>query len=84
MGRNSSGTAGYGDDVRCPFFVAYGDPQRDARSILCEGDVPDTKSKMIFKGKTQRDFHAKVYCEHGYKRCEHYLSVMHHQWNDDQ
>ena len=72
-----------GDCVLCPFWIAYGDPRSDARSIICEGDIPDSRCKTIFKGMTQRDFHAKTYCENHYKRCEHYISIIHHRWQDD-
>lgn len=83
MGRNSSGTGGRAYCVQCPFWVAYGNPATDARSVYCEGEVPDTQTKMIFKGKTQLDQHRMIYCENQYKRCEHYISVMHHRWKDD-
>ena len=86
MGRKYADTASYaskhGECVRCPFFVRYGEKD-DARSITCEGDVPDTRSKIIFESMTKRDFQRLTYCENQYTRCEHYLSVIHHRWPDE-
>ena len=70
---------------RCPFFVAYGlKGTGDQACIVCEGEIPDTQTKVMFKDREQMEMHCKIYCEQNCSRCEHYISVMHHRWQDDE
>ena len=67
------------DYILCPFFHAHGD-----RTILCEGNIPDTRSEVKFKNKVEKNQHQTIFCEGCYNKCEHYLSVIHFQWKEEE
>lgn len=78
-GWKKGGLSGKGaDDILCPMFHAHND-----RNILCEGHVPDTRAEIKFRSTAQKNQHEKIFCEGCYKKCEHYISVMHFRWEED-
>ena len=78
-GWKKDGLTGRGsDDIICPFFQAHSE-----KAILCEGHIPDTKTEIKFKTKGEKNKQQEVYCEGIYKKCEHYIAVMHFRWPED-
>ena len=65
--------------VLCPFFIAHG-----KREIVCEGLIDACTCVRKFRNCEDKEFQKKTYCEQEYQRCEHYLSVMHWKWSDDE
>lgn len=64
--------------VRCPFFKAH-----ENQAIICEGSIDGSNCAQRFKSRDDKEFHKRTYCENQYRRCEHYLSVMHWKWSGD-
>lgn len=66
------------DYILCPLFHAHSE-----KSILCEGEVPETRTEIKFKGVSQKCQQQKIFCEGCYQKCEHYIAVKHFRWEDD-
>lgn len=64
--------------VQCPFFIAHG-----KREIVCEGLIDGCTCCRRFDRAEDKQFQKQTYCEKEYQRCEHYLSVMHWKWADE-
>ncbi len=64
--------------VLCPYFIGHGESE-----ICCEGHIPETRIRIKFRSGKDKTFHTTTYCECQYRRCEHYLSVEHFRWPDD-
>jgi len=67
------------DYILCPFFRAHSD-----REILCEGHVPDSKTVIRFDSAGKKKQQQTIFCEGCYERCEHYQSVSHFRWEDEE
>ena len=65
--------------ILCPLFCAHSE-----RKILCEGHIPNTRTEQQFKTKGEKTQQQTIFCEGCYKKCEHYISVMHFRWNEDE
>ena len=65
--------------IRCPYFLAHSE-----RAILCEGVIPDTRAEHKFQSKAEKATQQQLYCEGNYEKCEHYLSVLHFNWKDEE
>lgn len=76
--REISGTAGSGG-ILCPFYIAQG-----STDIICEGTVPETTCTQRFKYKTDKQRQQESFCEGCFKRCEHYIAVMHFKYWDEE
>ena len=63
-------------DVICPYFIAHKDAY-----IRCEGDVPDTASKIEFSDRDGRPdeaaktLHYRIFCCRKWRNCEHAQAV---------
>ena len=80
-GWKKGGLSGRGaDHILCPCFRAHSD-----REILCESHVPDSKTILIkFDSEHKKKQQQHIFCEGCYTRCEHYRSVQHFKWPDDE
>lgn len=62
-------------EAKCPFFRAHG-----ADFIRCEGDVPDTATRIEFlqndkPDKAAKRLHYRVFCCKRWRNCEHAMGV---------
>ena len=80
-GWKKNGLSGRGSKyILCPFFIAHSD-----REILCEPHVPDSKNVVMkFESENKKRQQQRIFCEGCYERCEHYISVKHFRWEDDE
>jgi hypothetical protein len=80
-GWKKGGLSGRGaDHILCPCFRAHSD-----REILCESHVPDSKTILMkFDSEHKKKQQQHIFCEGCYTRCEHYRSVQHFKWPDDE
>ena len=63
-------------DAVCPYFSGW-----CKNYIRCEGDVPDTFSRIEFFGEDRQPdtaavkLHYRIFCADRFKYCEHYRAV---------
>ena len=68
------------DYILCPFFRAHSE-----KEILCESHVPDSKNIILrFDSEKKKRQQQEIFCEGCYKRCEHYISVQHFRWTEEE
>lgn len=64
--------------ILCPFFKSHG-----SREIICEAEIEGCVCGIRFDTGEKKEWFKQCYCEKEYKRCEHYLSVMHWKWEEE-
>lgn len=57
-------------DIKCPFYLA----QQEA-AVKCEGIIPDTSIRNIFKNNVDKNFHMRVWCAENFAECECYKAI---------
>lgn len=75
--RSYSSTTG-ADYVKCPFFRGH-----EKNCILCESCIA-ANDVHKFKTAAEKDWHKETFCEKEYKKCMHYITVMHWDWPEDE
>lgn len=77
--------------VLCPFFLWKGrkhrrqDPECLTYEVWCEGVIPDTKTKIRFGNRSERDKQMEIFCKsHNYRCCEMYRALIHIKYGDDE
>lgn len=64
--------------VCCPFFTGH-----SAHELRCEGLVEKSYISQMFKRKSDRELHERIFCEARYQNCEICRMLMRDKYGED-